>query len=148
LRVDLPDRLPPAQLDREMFHQILHHLIHNAALASPDEGEIQLRLQILDGENNEEEGPLLLLEVQDSGAGIPEEDIPRVFSRRYRTSYRTISGLGDNGLGMPLVKVLVDALEGRIWVESSSNQGTKFSVLLPFPQPATPTSTASEGAVV
>lgn len=145
LRVDLPDRLPEAQLDKEMFHQILHHLIHNAALASPEEGEIQLRLQILD-EAQGEEGHLLLLEVQDSGGGIAEEDLPRVFSRRYRAAYRTISGLGDNGLGLPLVKVLVEALQGRIWVESLPEQGTKFSVLLPFPCTASPSNKA-EGAL-
>ena len=144
LRVDLPDKLPPAHLDREMFSQILHHLLRNAALASPEEGEILLRLQIL-----EEQGqPILLVEISDSGGGIAREDIPHVFSRHYRTTYRTIAGLGDNGLGLPLVKALVDALQGRIWVDSTPGQGTTFSVLLPLPaehapQPEPSTSSAS-----
>ncbi len=128
LRVDLPDTLPAVQLDKEMLQQIVHHLLRNAALASPEEGEIHLRLQL-----NEEDGERLLwLQIRDSGSGIAAEDIPRVFSRRYRTAYRTIDGLGDNGLGMPLVKALVDALEGRIWIDSQRGQGTTFTVLLPL----------------
>ncbi|HFC09551.1 MAG TPA: hypothetical protein ENJ54_06850 [Chloroflexi bacterium] len=134
LRVDLPETLPPARLDREMFHHILHHLLRNAALASPEESEIQLRLKIM-----EEEGErLLMLEVTDSGGGVAPEDLPHVFSRRYRTTYRTIDGLGDSGLGMPLVKALVEALHGRIWAESTAGQGTTFTVLLPLPPVAQP----------
>ncbi len=142
LRVDLPETLPPAHLDKEMFHHILHHLLRNAALASPEESEIQLRLKIM-----EEEGErLLMLEVTDSGGGIAPEDLPHVFSRRYRTTYRTIDGLGDSGLGMPLVKALVEALHGRIWAESIAGQGTTFTVLLPLPapQPATAAAASAE----
>ncbi len=132
LRVDLPETLPAARLDKEMLHHILHHLLRNAALASPEESEIQLRLKVM-----EEEGErLLMVEVTDSGGGIAPEDLPHVFSRRYRTTYRTIDGLGDSGLGMPLVKALVEALHGRIWAESTPGKGTTFSVLLPLPEAA------------
>lgn len=129
LRVDLPETLPTVQLDKEMLYQVVYHLLRNAALASPEEGEIHLRLRIT-SEGNEK---FILLEVTDSGGGIATEDLPHVFSRRYRASYRTIAGLGDNGLGMPLAKTLVEALEGRIWVESRPEQGTTtFTVLLPL----------------
>ncbi len=139
LRVDLPETLPPVRLDREMFHHILHHLLRNAALASPEEGEILLRLQMM----TEEDEPLLHLQVSDSGSGIAPADLPHVFSRRYRTTYRTIDGLGDSGLGMPLVKALVEALHGRIWAESTPGQGTTFSVLLPLPAPVPAEAAAS-----
>ena len=129
LRVDLPETLPAVQLDREMLYQIVYHLLRNAAMASPEEGEIHLRLRITD----EDEEKFILLEITDSGGGIAVEDIPHVFSRRYRTTYRTIAGLGDNGLGMPLVKTLVEALEGRIWIESKPDQPhTTFTLLLPL----------------
>jgi len=129
LRVDLPETLPAVRLDKEMFFQIVHHLLRNAALASPEEGEIQLRVR-LDAE--EEDEPFLQMEISDSGGGIAAEDIPKVFSRRYRTAYRTIAGLGDNGLGMPLAKALVDALGGRIWIKNQDNKGAVFTVLLPL----------------
>ena len=129
LRVDLPETLPTVQLDKEMLYQVVYHLLRNAALASPEEGEIHLRLRI----TTEGAEQFILLEVTDSGGGIATEDIPHVFSRRYRATYRTIAGLGDNGLGMPLAKTLVEALEGRIWVESRPEQGTTtFTVLLPL----------------
>ncbi len=128
LRPDIPETLPQVRLDKEILHQILHHLIRNAALASPEEGEIRLRVDI------KQEGghQFLLIEVHDSGPGIAVEDFPRVFSRRYRAEYRTIDGLGDNGLGLPLVKALTDANGGRIWIESAPGQGTSFIVLLPL----------------
>ncbi len=128
LRVDIPETLPQVHLDKEILHQILHHLIRNAALASPEEGEIRLRIDVQE-EGNEK---FLLIKVHDSGPGIAAEDLPRVFSRRYRTEYRTIDGLGDNGLGLPLVKALTDVNGGRIWIESEPGQGTSFIVLLPF----------------
>ncbi|NPA93390.1 MAG: hypothetical protein GXO56_06900 [Chloroflexi bacterium] len=128
LRPDIPETLPQVHLDKEILHQILHHLIRNAALASPEEGEIRLRVDV------QEEGgeKFLLIEVHDSGPGIAAEDLPRVFSRRYRAEYRTIDGLGDNGLGLPLVKALTDVNGGRIWIESKPGQGTSFIVLLPL----------------
>ncbi len=132
LRVDLPDTLPALQLNRDALHQIVHNLLRNAALASPPEGDILLRVE----NQTLPEGRYVLLMVKDSGPGIAPEDLPRVFSRIYRTGYRLIEGLGDNGIGLPLVKTLVEALGGRIWVESEKGQGAAFHVLLPTEPPA------------
>lgn len=133
LRVDLPDALPTLKVNRDALQQIVDHLLRNAALASPEEGDIFLRVE----ERFLPEGRFIQLAVQDSGPGIAEEDLPRVFSRIYRTGYRTIEGLGDNGIGLPLVKTLTEALGGRVWVQSRPGEGTTFEVLLPL-EPAVP----------
>jgi len=134
LRVDLPDTLPTLKVNRDALQQIVNHLLHNAALASPEEGDIFLRVE----ERFLPEGRFIQLAVQDSGPGIAEEDLPRVFSRIYRTGYRTIEGLGDNGVGLPLVKTLVEALGGRVWVESRLGEGATFEVLLPLEPESAP----------
>ncbi len=134
LRVDLPETLPTLKVNREALQQIVNHLVHNAVLASPEEGEVFLGVE----ERTTPDGRFIHLTVQDSGPGIAEEDLPRVFSRIYRTGYRVIEGLGDNGVGLPLVKTLVEALGGRIWVQSQPGQGAAFEVLLPL-EPLTST---------
>jgi signal transduction histidine kinase len=72
------------------------------------------------------------MQVTDTGDGIQLEDLPRVFARRYRAEMPLIHGLGDTGIGLSIAKALVDAHNGRIWVESTPGKGTTFSVLLPI----------------
>ncbi len=129
LRVDLPEALPSLHMNRDALHQILHNLIRNAALVSPAKAEVQLRVA-----EYEEEGRFVQIQVRDSGPGIAPDNLPRVFSRIYRTGYRTIEGVGDNGVGLPLVKALTEASGGRVWVESTLGQGATFNVLLPVLQ--------------
>lgn len=128
LRVEIPPGLPKVRLPAEALRQIVAHLLHNALLASPEEGEVLVQARLL-REGDEE---LVALTFTDSGGGIPFEDLPRVFSRIYRSSNRIIEGLGDNGVGLPLTKALVDSLGGRIWVESQPGQGSTFTVVLPL----------------
>jgi signal transduction histidine kinase len=77
--------------------------------------------------------PYLLMEVTDTGGGISPDDQPRVFARRYRADNPLIQGVGDTGVGLSIAKTLVDAHQGRIWVESNQEEGTTtFSALLPI----------------
>ncbi len=128
LRMDLPDELPALNADRDALQQILLHLLHNAGEATPIEGEISLRASV---EARENESGYVLLQVVDSGPGISTDDLPRVFSRLYRTDNPTIGGVGDTGVGLTIVKALVEAHGGRIWVDSTIGQGSTYSVLLP-----------------
>lgn len=127
LHLDLPKESPSIYADPEAMQQILIHLLQNAALASPVEGEIHLRVEMKQ-ENGQE---FILLQVKDSGGGIAEEDLPRVFSRLYRAENVLIQGVGDTGVGLSLAKTLTEANGGRIWVQSESGVGATFSVLLP-----------------
>ena len=64
--------------------------------------------------------------------GIPIGDLPRVFSRSYRADNPIIEGVGDSGVGLSIAKTLVEAHNGRIWVDTESGQGSTFSVLIPL----------------
>lgn len=129
LRVDLPARLPKLQTDRDALQQILFHLLQNADAATPAEGEVSLRAIV---EQEDELGEFILLQVSDTGGGIPEEDLPRVFSRMYRSENPLIEGVGDTGVGLTIAETLTQALGGRIWVETEEGVGATFSVLLPL----------------
>jgi len=128
LHLDLPKEIHSIYADREALQQILIHLLQNAGAVSPDEGKIGLKVQ----PQTEGEREFVLLQVTDSGGGIPDEDIPRVFTRLYRADNVLIEGVGDTGVGLSIAQTLTEAQNGRIWVESEANVGSTFSVLLPM----------------
>jgi signal transduction histidine kinase len=127
LQLDTPEVPPRLQADREALQQILIHLLQNAGAATPAEGTIGLRIQIQQQDQKE----YIQIEVSDGGGGIPPEDIEKVFQRRYRADHTLIQGLGDTSVGLSIAKSLVDAQNGRIWVDSKPGIGSTFSVLLP-----------------
>lgn len=129
LHVDLPENLPKIQADQDALQQVVIHLLQNAGAASPADGEIVLSVQNA-VEDHEEHG-YILLRVTDTGGGIPPEDLPRVFSRLYRADNPLIQGVGDTGVCLSVARSLVEALNGRIWVDSDPGKGSTFSVLLP-----------------
>jgi two-component system phosphate regulon sensor histidine kinase PhoR len=78
----------------------------------------------------------VLIEVQDTGLGIPTRDLPRVFERFYRVDKARSRELGGTGLGLSIVKHLVQAMHGKVWAESPPGQGATFFVRLPTPRAA------------
>jgi two-component system phosphate regulon sensor histidine kinase PhoR len=128
MHLELPKKLAPIQADREALQQILIHLLQNAGAATPFEGTIRLKVQT----RTEEETEFILIQVTDTGGGIPGSDLPRVFTRLYRADNVLIQGVGDTGVGLSIAKTLTEAHHGRIWVESAQGVGSTFSVLLPF----------------
>jgi signal transduction histidine kinase len=128
MHLDLPKKLAPIQADREALQQILIHLLQNAGAATPFEGTTKLKVQARTEEGTE----FILIQVTDSGGGIPTEDLPRVFTRLYRADNVLIQGVGDTGVGLSIAKALTEAHHGRIWVESEQGIGSTFSVLLPI----------------
>jgi two-component system phosphate regulon sensor histidine kinase PhoR len=83
---------------------------------------------------SEDDNHFISIQVSDNGGGIASEDIPRVFARRYRAEHSLIQGLGDTGVGLSIAKALVEAQNGRIWVETETGVGATFSVLMPVLQ--------------
>lgn len=128
MHLDLPKSIAPIQADREALQQILIHLLQNAGAATPMEGTISLRVQTRADDGQE----YVMIQVADTGGGIPAEDLQRVFSRLYRADNVLIQGVGDTGVGLSIAKTLTEAQHGRIWVESEPNTGATFSVLLPI----------------
>ncbi len=135
LHLDLPKKVAPVNADREALQQILIHLLQNAGAATPVEGTIRLKVQT----TTEAGKDYVLIKVTDSGGGIPEEDLPRVFTRLYRADNVLIQGVGDTGVGLSIAKTLTEAQHGRIWVESEPGVGATFSVLLPIEESAAKT---------
>lgn len=127
LRINIAKSLGPIYADREALQQVLIHLLQNAGAASPVEGEVTLKV----GTEKHEGRSFVLIQVADTGGGIPSEDLPRVFSRLYRADNVLIQGVGDTGVGLSIAKALTEAQGGRIWVEPEMGVGSTFSVLLP-----------------
>ena len=128
MHLDLPKNVSPIYADREALQQILIHLLQNAGAASPLEGTVDLKVQTKAEDNHE----YVLIQVTDTGGGIPAEDLGRVFTRLYRADNVLIQGVGDTGVGLSIAKTLTEAQKGRIWVDTQPGVGSTFSVLLPI----------------
>ncbi len=127
LRVDIPPELPQMHSDKDALLQIILHLLQNAGMATPVEGEISLKAEFSKTSNED----VIEIKVTDTGEGIPKEELSRAFSRLYRADHPLIQGVGDTGVGLSIAKTLTEALGGRIWVESEPGVGSTFSLLLP-----------------
>ena len=138
LQVDLPEQFPQLHADRDALQQVVIHLLQNAGAASPVEGVVRLKVG-MQSENGQQD--FVLLQVTDSGGGIPTEELPRVFSRLYRADNALIQGVGETGVGLSIAKTLVEAHGGRIWVDTQMGETSTFSVLLPVYQGSSPTQT-------
>jgi two-component system phosphate regulon sensor histidine kinase PhoR len=129
LQAVAPQRLPPNTADvtiwadEEAVSEILDNLVDNAVKYTPDGGKILVRWH--------EDADQVCLEVEDSGIGIPEADLPRIFERFYRVDKARSRELGGTGLGLSIVKHLVQAMNGSILARSQVGKGTVFSVRLP-----------------
>ncbi|MBI4929013.1 MAG: HAMP domain-containing histidine kinase, partial [Anaerolineae bacterium] len=128
LSIEIPAELPQLYADREGLQHIISQLLQNANVVTPEDGTVALRA----GLTREEEREYLILQVTDEGQGIASDDLPYVFTRRFRADRVLIQGLGDTGVGMSIAKNMVEAHGGRIWVDSQPGKGSTFSVLLPF----------------
>ena len=112
--------------DSEAVSQVLSNLLDNAIKYTPAGGEITVGAQ--------EAGPMVEFFVRDTGFGIPEEDLPRLFERFYRVDKARSRELGGTGLGLSIVKHLVAAHNGTTRVESKVQQGSTFYFTLPVEQ--------------
>lgn len=128
LHIDIPEKLPQLFADRDAVLQILTQLLQNANQATPVEGTINLKVRV---DNTHASEPYLLFQITDSGGGIAQQDLARVFLRRYRADNPLIQGVGDTGVGLSIAKTLTEAHGGRIWVESEPGKTSTFSILLP-----------------
>ena len=130
LREISPD-LPALLVDRDALQQTLHQLLENAIGASPHGGEVLLRTRL---ERSEGQPDYLLIQVSDHGEGIPPANLPLVFSRLQTETAKFVPGLGLPGANLAVIRSLVEAQGGRIWVDSQPGQGSTFSVLFPVPE--------------
>ncbi|QDK82220.1 response regulator [Spirosoma sp. KCTC 42546] len=125
------DELPPEQLfDADKWEKILTNLLSNALKFTGAGGTIQVTLKP-DASVTIPETPRVLISVKDSGIGISSDNLPHIFNRFYQVDYSSTRHYEGTGIGLSLVKELVDLVGGAIYVDSQPGVGTTFSVTLP-----------------
>jgi signal transduction histidine kinase len=123
---DLPKKLPRVNIDTHRINQVLLNLIDNAITHTPKGGIITITARNLD--------KWLEIAVDDTGEGIPAEDLPNVFERFYRVDKSRARATGGAGLGLAIAKSLVEVHGGKIEVQSEEGKGSRFSFTLPVVQ--------------
>ena len=123
LKVEIGPDLPTIIADEDKIDQILTNLTNNAIKYSPQGGDIVVSAKM--NSNG------VVMSVTDHGLGIPKDHLPKIFERFHRVDNRDTRAVGGTGLGLYLVKHLVEAHGGKIWVESEVGKGSSFIFSLP-----------------
>lgn len=121
--IDSPDSLV-VNTQEDTVRQILFNLLENALRYTAESGKVTLEAR------RETQG--LLITVQDNGIGIPEAALPHIFDRFYRVDPARAKETGGSGLGLSIVKELLDTIQGTIKCESQIGEGTRFTIRLPI----------------
>jgi PAS domain S-box-containing protein len=121
--VETPDSLPCVSADPRNMDEVFINVINNAIKYTPENGRIDVSADRV--------GDHVRITVADTGYGIPKEDIPKIFDKFYRVKNEKTRSISGTGLGLPIVKGIVEAHLGTIKVESQLGHGTTFSILLP-----------------
>jgi signal transduction histidine kinase len=124
LSVDVPPASVIAFVDPGRMQQVLHNLIENAMRYTPPGGSVRVRLSTISSEAR--------IEVSDTGVGIPEADLPFVFERFFRSDRARRAYTGGSGLGLSIVRWIVDAHKGKVEIASALDKGTTVTVKLPL----------------
>jgi signal transduction histidine kinase len=123
LSLEVDGDIPMIEIDPDRFRQVLANLLSNALQYTPGRGQITLCLTSDDQH--------VSISVADTGPGIPEEDLERIFQRFYRRDPSRSRDTGGSGLGLSIAKSLVERQGGQIRVESEMGQGTRFTITFP-----------------
>lgn len=130
MRPQLDPALKKIWADRDRIVQVVTNLLANAIKYSPDGGEIVLSTRLVP----DVEPPLAEVSVRDQGIGIPEDALEKVFERYWRVESPTTRYIQGTGLGLPIVRQIVDLHGGRVWVTSELGKGSDFRFSLPATQ--------------
>jgi signal transduction histidine kinase len=139
LSINIPPGLPLARADAKRINQILHNLLSNAVKYTPRAGKITFDAREVGEEvvpDDQREGlkpgaRYVLIDIADTGVGIAPEEQEKIFERFYRTENPLKIEAGGTGLGLSLVRPLVELLGGRIWLTSAVGEGSTFSLIVP-----------------
>ncbi len=135
LILNIPKNIPMIKADDSKLSQVFLNLLDNAIRYTPGGGNITISAFSKDG--------TIQIDVSDTGIGIPEKDIQRMFERFYRVDRARSIETGGTGLGLSIVKHIVQAHNGDIWVRSEMGKGSTFSFTIPVANP--PTCPPSQG---
>lgn len=127
LRCQVDEGLPPVRADKDRLQQVLLNIVENALKFTPPDGKVEL-LAFRDEQN------AIVIEVRDTGQGIPPEAVPHVFERFYRADpsrSRQPQHSGGSGLGLAIAKELIEAQGGAITITSVQGEGTTVAIRFP-----------------
>jgi signal transduction histidine kinase len=146
LEIQLQEKYPRLLADADRLRQVVYNLVHNAIKFTPEGGSVQVSLEVVDRDNLSKQLPSdaeiqlpdrvgdgsLLLTVADDGVGIPAAHIKSIFAKFHQgQGPSTDQHIRGSGLGLAVVKTMVEAHGGAVWVESEPEEGSRFQVLLP-----------------
>ena len=120
VNLDFEDNLPLFRIDYGLLFQVIHNLVHNAIIYLPKYGVIGIHVRCVKNQ--------LLIRVEDTGNGFPENEIGRVFDKFYRLRN---TQTGGTGLGLSIVKGFVEAMNGNITLENMQPSGSRFTIHIP-----------------
>jgi signal transduction histidine kinase len=123
LELEVSDSPTEAFVDPDRIEQVIRNLLSNAYRYTPEGGSVTLKLITDDGD--------VVASVTDTGMGIPPEDLPYIFERFYRVDRSRTRRTGGSGIGLAIVKQLVEAMGGRVWATSEARKGSTFLFRLP-----------------
>jgi signal transduction histidine kinase len=123
LRLDIPDMIPRALVDKDLTKQCLINLMENAMKYSPPDREVRLRIS--------ETSDTVRADIIDEGYGIKAEDLEHIFEKFFRSSAEETEGIKGSGLGLTFVKEAVEAQGGSISITSTHGKGSTFSLFFP-----------------
>lgn len=124
LVLNIADNIPEINLDYNLIFNVYQNLISNAVSYSPSGSKVVFSIEVKDGE--------ILSSVKDSGIGIPEDEKKHIFEKFYRASNAKQVRPDGSGLGLYIVKSIVESSGGKMWFESVADQGTTFFFTLPL----------------
>jgi len=123
INIDVPSDLSPLKIHRQYVEYIVKTLVHNASKFTPSDGNIQLTARQNDG--------FVTLEVKDSGIGIPDEELDRIFELHSQVVDNETGENNGSGIGLTMAKYLAELNGGKMWVTSTVGRGSSFFISLP-----------------
>jgi len=124
VHLNIPKELPLVYVDKEMIEEVVLNLFSNAIKYSPEHTSINICVEEIDDD--------LVVKVTDQGYGISKESLPNIFNKFYRvTDNEKVREISGSGLGLSLVKEIVEIHGGNVWVNSELGKGSTFSFSIP-----------------
>lgn len=123
LSIEIPENINTCMADKTQLGRVFTNLLGNAIKFTPEKGEITVKAK--------ETEKFLQIDVQDSGIGISEESLEKIFDEFYRVDNEVNQKIKGTGLGLSLVKRIIEAHGGKIWANSKPGKGSTFSFTLP-----------------
>lgn len=130
---DYQNDLPFIQADKNLLRIIFQNLLSNACKYTPQDGQITIKIKLCTHEPQEDRQQVkgICLEIKDTGYGIPESQQDQVFSKLFRADNVRVKETDGTGLGLYIIKQIIDQSDGQISFESKENEGTTFRVWFP-----------------